>query len=101
MKVQYQVPVSSIRQSSPNCTFILRTAYFAPWKMPPCTVTVSINGEKVLRAVQVLSEDQGRTKHDSEMEEVTDEPGEVDVFFDGGDGVLFLWYYEILVREAQ
>ena len=100
IKVQYQIPVEIINMNSPDCTFILRTAYFAPWQMPPCTITVSINGQKVLKTAQVLSEDQGRTTHDSEMEEVTDEPGEIEVLFDGGQGVLFLWYFEILVKEA-
>ena len=68
--------------------------------MPPCTITVSINGEQVLKTAQVLSEDQGRTTHDTEMEDVTNEPGEVEIFFNGGQGVLFLWYLEILVKEA-
>ena len=52
--------------------------------MPPCTITVSVNGQKVLKTAQVLSEDQGRTTHDSEMEDVTNEPGEIEVLFDGG-----------------
>ena len=57
IKVQYQLPVEMTRMNLPNSKFILRTAYFAPWKMSPCTITVSVNGEKVLKTVQVLSED--------------------------------------------
>ena len=57
--------------NDPNATFIMRSTYFAPWQMPPCEITVSIDGERVLKKAQVLSEDQGRTTHDTEIEEVS------------------------------
>ena len=63
----------------------------------PCEITVSIDGERVLKKVQVPSERHGRTTHDTEIEEVSDQPMEVEVHFISGDGVLFLWYFEILV----
>ena len=83
--------------NNPNATFIMRSAYFAPWKMHPCEITVSIDGKPVLKKVQVLSEDQGRTTHDTEIEKVSNKPKEVEVLFNSGRGVLFLWYFEILV----
>ena len=63
-------------------------------------MTVSVNGKKVQRTAGVLSEDQGRTTHDSEMKNVSGEPGEIELYMDGGSGVLFLWYVEILIKEA-
>ena len=68
IKFTYDLPLSSIRQAHPYCKFILKTAYFAPWNMSPCTVTVSINGAKVLNGAQVPGEDKGRTTHESELD---------------------------------
>ena len=65
--------------------------------MPACTVTVSINGDELLKSVQVPSEDQGRTTHESELDVDDAKDGEIEIFFDGGQGVLFLWYVEIMV----
>ena len=59
--------------------------------MDPCTITVKINGEKVLKNAQVLGENHGRTTHDTIMEELTDEPGTVEILFEEGSGILFLW----------
>ena len=101
LKVRFQIPASMFRKLSPDCTFLMRTSYFAPWNMDPCTCSVTINDEKVLKTVQVLGENHGRTTHDSEIEDATDEEGEVEVFFDGGNGVLFMNYFEILVKPAQ
>ena len=69
--------------------------------MAACTVTVGINGDEVLKSVQVVSEDQGRTKHDSEFDAEENKEGEIEIFFDGGQGVLFLWFVEILVTPAK
>ena len=65
--------------------------------MPACTVTVSINGDELLKSVQVPSEDQGRTTHESELDVDDAQDGEIEIFFDGGQGVLFLWFVEIMV----
>ena len=65
--------------------------------MPACTVTVSINGDELLKSVQVPSEDQGRTTHESKLDVDDAQDGEIEIFFDGGQGVLFLWYVEIMV----
>ena len=69
--------------------------------MDPCTITVTINGERKLKTAQVPGENHGRTTHDTEMTDVTDGEFEVEIFFDGGAGVLFLGYIEILVQEAD
>ena len=63
----------------------------------PCEINLSIDGEKVLKKAHVLCEGEGRTTHDTEIEEVSDQPMEVEVHFLQGFGVLFLWYFEILV----
>ena len=97
IKFRYELPVDAIKEAHPDCKFTLRTAYFAPWQMSACTVTVSLNGDELLKSAQVVSEDQGRTKHDSEFDADEHKEGEIEIFFDGGAGVLFLWYVEILV----
>ena len=78
----------------------MRTTYFAPWNMAPCTVNVKVNGEKVLKNAQVLGENHGRTTHDSILEDLTDEQSTVTIEFAEGHGVLFLWYFELLVKPA-
>ena len=84
-----------------DCKFIMRTAYFAPWNSPPCLVSLVINSSKKLDQAEVCGEDKGRTTHNSEMTNVTDKPGTVDLLFDDGEGMLFLWYFEILVLEVH
>ncbi len=91
--------MGAIREAHPDCKFVLKTAYFAPWQMAACTVTVKNNGDELLQGVQVPSEDQGRTVHESELDDP--ENGEVEIFFDGGAGVLFLWYVELIVKPAK
>ena len=66
--------------------------------MDPCTISVSINGVKVLKHAQVLGENHGRTTHDTIMEDLTDEPSTVTLTFEEGYGVLFLWDFDILVQ---
>ena len=51
LKVRFQIPASMFRKLSPDCTFLMRTSYFAPWNMDPCTISVTINDEKVLKSV--------------------------------------------------
>ena len=101
--VKFKVPVDGARHLSPGCDFILRTAYFAPWKMSSCKVTVSINGKKLRSKAEVPSEDKGRTTHETVISEkdVGADPGEVEIFFESGQGVLFLWYIEILVKPNK
>ena len=69
--------------------------------MDPCTISVSINGVKVLRHAQVLGEHQGRTTHDMIMEGLTDGQSNVTLTFEEGDGVLFLWDFDILVQPGS
>ena len=76
----------------------MRTACFAPMNVPtPCEINVSINDKRVLKKAQVPCENEGRTIHDTEIEDVSDQPMDVEIHFLSGDGVLFLWYFEILV----
>ena len=91
------MPVEMIRLNNPNAKFIMRTAYFAPANMTPCIINVSINGERVLKKAKVPDGNKGRTVHDTEIKEVSDQPMEVEVHFLSGRGVLFLWFFEILV----
>ena len=76
----------------------MRTSYFGPWNMDPCTISVAINGEKVLKHAQVLGEHLGRTTHDTIMEDLQDEPSTVMITFEEGYGVLFLWDFDIIVQ---
>ena len=71
--------------------------------MPSCCISVSINGNKLLSSAEVPSEDKGRTTHETVIseEDVGADPGEVELFFEDGDGVLFLWYIEILVKPKK
>ena len=43
------------------------------------------------------SEDKGRTKHEIVLDTLTDQVNEIEVKFDKGSGVLFLWQFELLV----
>ena len=74
----------------------MRTRYFGHWRKSPCTISVAINDVKVLRHVQVLGLDQGRTTHDIFMEDLTDEPSTVAITFEKGL-ILYLWEFDILV----
>ena len=71
--------------------------------MPSCCISVSINGNKLRSSEEVPSEDKGRTTHESVIseEDVKADPGEVELFFEDGNGVLFLWYIEILVKPKK
>ena len=43
-------------------------------------------------------EDKGRTTHETEMTDLSGDNSSVTIKFDRGDGVLFLWYVEIIVK---
>ena len=45
-----------IRAEFPKCKFILKSGYFGPWNMDPCTISVFVNDEKVLKEAQVPGE---------------------------------------------
>ena len=75
----------------------MRTRYFGPWNMDPCTISVTINDVKVLKHAQVLGEHQGRTTHDTIMEDLTDESSTVMITYEEGRGFLYLWDFEIIV----
>ena len=66
--------------------------------MSDCTVSVTLNGEYVQKSVAVPSEDKGRTKHDSVVSDLQGKFHEVEIQFERGSGVLFLWYVELLVQ---
>ena len=68
--------------------------------MPDCIVTLSVNNECVMRSARVQDGNKGRTKHDIVLKNLTSEQNTVEVAFDQGYGVLFLWYFELLVQES-
>ena len=68
--------------------------------MPNCTVSVKLNGTVVKSRAKVPGEDKGRTKHDVALKNLSSEQNTVEVSFDEGRGVLFLWYFELLVQES-
>ena len=95
IKIDFELDLSQIRARYPNCTFIMRTAYFAPWNMSPCRVNVTVNDQKLQNAAEVPGENHGRTTHDSRFN--PKDKNELEVKFVSGNGVLFLWYFELLI----
>ena len=77
----------------------MRTGYFAPWNMSPCKVSVVIDSQTKLDSSDVKGENHGRTKHDTLFNPKTD-GNTVEVCFKSGNGYLFLWFFEILVKES-
>ena len=43
MTVKFMIPASMIKMNYPDATIILRAAYFGPWNMSPCTVSLKLN----------------------------------------------------------
>ena len=101
IKVNFKVPVELIREKAPRAEFIMRTRYFATWNRDPIKISVQINGETVLKQVQIQGEHLGRTTHDTKMSNLKEENSDVTITFEEGYGVLFLWDFEILVQENQ
>ena len=98
--VNFGVPVDHIRMVNPDAKIILRTRYFGPWNMSPCIISIMINGEKVIKNAQVLGEHKGRTTHDIIMEDlISGTLHTVTIIFERGNGVLFLWDFDILVQN--
>lgn len=102
MTVKFMIPASMIKMSYPDATIILRAAYFGPWNMSPCTVSLSLNNAKKLVKAGVPGEHKGRTTHNIECPEILasldDQPMSFTLDFNSGNGVLFLWYFEFLIQ---
>ena len=100
IKANFRPPVGGAREAYPDCKFIMRTAYFGPWNMDPCTINLKVNGENVLKNAQVLGEHQGRTTHDTVLNDLPEGDCTCEIEFNEGHGVLFLWYFELLVKPC-
>ena len=71
--------------------------------MSNCTISVKLNGQVAQKSVAVPGEDKGRTKHDSIVPFLPlDRPDDtIEILFEKGAGVLFLWYVEILLVRNE
>ena len=58
-EIRYRMKIAefdTIRAEYPGCKFVVRSNYFGPWNMDPCTISVWLNDEKILKEAQVLGE---------------------------------------------
>ena len=98
IKATFRPPCDRIRAKNPNAKFVVKVGYFAPWNKNPCKATILVNGEVQKSNIDVKGEHKGRTHTGTFPLNLRDEEdNEVEIKFDSGEGVLYLWYFEFKV----
>ena len=64
--------------------------------MSPCKINVNLNDQKLEYNSEIKAENHGRTTHDNAF--IPSDQNELEVIFLSGLGVLFLDYFELLIK---
>ena len=71
--------------------------------MSDLIVETTVNGHIVHDSVEVAPENEGRTVHTADLNDILahDEDGTIVMKYERGWGTLFLWYFEIIAENLD
>ena len=102
IKATFRPPMEGILKAHSNAKFVIKVGYFAPWNMNPCTATVKVNGEVQKADIPVKGEHKGRTHTGCVVKNlINGEDNTIEVDFVGGQGILYMWYFELKIAPKK